>query len=187
MLRPNPDVINSFFFSPLSFLFLHCHRNSSFSFKRYCISLVSINLTLSLCLPFRFSAPRIPASILFLPSHFPQAQPPLWYSQSHLQSDIFKGLITLSSHSLIEHLTFTPHLLRPWCSLLTSTHLQTSNAFFSPTFHLSFMLLFPSSFPSFFFYLFSSKPLPSTPDPTPTSCSLKWPQRHPLLWARELC
>lgn len=151
MLRPNPDVINSFFFSPLSFLFLHCHRNSSFSFKRYCISLVSINLTLSLCLPFRFSTPRIPASILFLPSHFPQAQPPLWYSQSHLQSDIFKGLITLSSHSLIEHLTFTPHLLRPWCSLLTSTHLQTSNAFFSPTFHLSFMLLFPSSFPSFLF------------------------------------
>lgn len=106
--RPSPHMINPPLFFFTFIFFLHCHWNSSFSFKRYCISHVSINLTLSLCLPFRFSSPCIPASILFRPSPFPQAQPPLWYSQSHLQSDIFSGLITLSSHNLIEHLTSTP-------------------------------------------------------------------------------
>lgn len=125
-LTPTWSILSLFFFPPsLSFLFPHCHWNSSFSFKSYCISLVSINLTLSLCLPFRFSTP--PHACIHLvatlspsppwsplnPPPPPTARLPLWYSQSHLQSDIFNGLITLSSHGLIEHLTSAPHLLRP--------------------------------------------------------------------------
>lgn len=127
MLRPDPRVINSLLFHPLSFLFLRCHRNSSFSFKSYCICLVSINLTRSLRPPFRFSNPPHPCiHLAALPPNTitrstnaaaaapaPQAQPPLWYSQSQLQSDIFNGLITLSSQRLIEHLTSAPHPARP--------------------------------------------------------------------------
>lgn len=71
MLWSDLEMINSSFF-PLPFIFyLHCHWNSSFSFKKYCIWLVSIHLTPPLCLPFCFSSPCIPASILFLPSPFP--------------------------------------------------------------------------------------------------------------------
>lgn len=111
------------------------------------------------------------------PQPLPWAQPPLWYSQSHLQSDIFNGLITLSSHSLIEHLTSTPHPLRPQCSLFTSTHSRTSNAFLLTHFSL-FLSCFLSSLSLVpFSHLISSKPLPSNLDPTVTSFSLKWPQR----------
>lgn len=109
-------------------------------------------ISLSPSSPFRFSSPCIPASILFLPSstpfpsssHFPpQAQPLLRYSQSHLQSDIFSGLITLSSHSLIEHVTFTPHLPRPRCAPCSPTPTRGPlNAFF---FFCAQSFLFPKS------------------------------------------
>lgn len=173
MLRPNPDMINSFLFFPPFLSFFYIVTETHPSHLKATVSPLSqlISLSPSVC-PSAFPLPRIRASILLPPSPFSQAEPPLWYSQSHLQSDIFNGLITLSSHSLIEHLTSTPHLPRPRCSLLTSTHLQASNAFFSPAFYLSSMLpLLPP------FHLISSKALPSTADPTPTSCSLKWPRR----------
>lgn len=95
------------FFSLLLFFF-YIVTETHPSHLKGTVSPMSRLISLSLCLPFRFSSPCIPASILFRPSPFPQAQPPLWYSQSHLQSDIFSGLITLSSHNLIEHLTSTP-------------------------------------------------------------------------------
>lgn len=149
-------------FSPFSFLFLWCHCNSFFSFKSYCICLVSINLTCSLHLPFRFSNPPHPCiHLAALPptntitsntaaaAPAPQAQPPLWYSQSHLQSDIFNGLITLSSHSLIEHLTFAPHPARP-PALPLHLHPLTDLKCLMLSSHLSFLPepLAPSIFSS---------------------------------------
>lgn len=154
-----------------------------------------ISLSLFVC-PSTFPLPASlhPSCVLPCPP-FPQARPPLWYSQSHLQSDIFNGLITLSSHSLIEDLTSTPHPLRSQRALLTSTHLQTSNALFSNLFQASF-----SSLP-IFSHNFSSKPLPSTPNPYPnllfskvTSAvtlvfsglanwtSIDWASLHDLSW-----
>lgn len=140
MPRPDPGVINSLTSSSLSSLLPCCHWISSLSFKSYCICLVPINLTLSLCLPFRFSTPPHHRIHLAGALPFPEARPPLRYSQSHLQSDIFNGLISLSSRGLIERLTSTPHILRPRRSFFTSAHSRASGAFFSPPFHLSFML-----------------------------------------------
>lgn len=109
-----------------------------------------ISLSPSVC-PSAFPLPASLHPSCSCPPPSPQAQSPLWYSQSHLQSDIFNGLITLSSRSLIEHLTSTAHLLRPRCSRLTSTHLWVSNPFL---FLISVIILLSCVNPSFLFPLY---------------------------------
>lgn len=181
MPRPDPRVINSLFFRPLSFRSRCCHGNSFFSFKSYCIRLVSINLTRSRRSPFRFSNPPHPCIHLValpptppipspatppLPPPPPQAQPPLWYSQSHLQSDIFNGLITLSSHGVIEHPTPAPHPARPLAPTpLPLPHLHPLTAPLK-----CFLLISPPSLGLLlppFSHLASAKALPWTRDPHP--------------------
>lgn len=114
MVRPDPDMICSFFLTPLiSNIVTKTHP----SHLKATVSPVSqlISLSPSVC-PSAFpllasmhpSCSCPPPSPLPPPPTSPQAQPLLRYSQSHLQSDIFSGLITLSSHGLIEHLTSPP-------------------------------------------------------------------------------
>lgn len=183
MVWPDSHTINSFLLFPAaSLLFAFVTETHPSHLKATVFSLVSIHLSLFFlfalllrlssdpCIHLVSSQPSLslPLSLSIPPPSAGPAQPPLRYSQSHQQSHIFNGLITLSSVGLIEHLTSTAHLLWP---LVLPPHLRPLTAlaaFFSPSFHL---VNSPSSL-SFFSFLFfsdfwtSTSSLNSSPDPT---------------------
>lgn len=183
MVRPNPGMIRSFFFF-LSFLLLHCHQNSSFSFKSYCISLVSINLPLSLCLPFHFSSPRIPPSILCPALPLPPGlATTLVFPKSsairHLQRINYTVLTQLDWGSNI----YTPPPQTPMLPL----HLHPLTDF-----QCFFLYLCFSCFASFLrLPLYSPSPktftFDSRPHPDLLCTKMTTAVTPGLFWARELC
>lgn len=144
MVRPNLGMINSFCFPPFFVFFSNIVTEIHSSHLKGTALSQLISLSPSIR-PSCFSFSLLPCIHLVPgcppPPCFPlRSRPSLWYSQSHLQSDIFNGLITPSSHSLIEHVTPTPHLLGPRHSLLTSTHFKAPASLLVPSFHLSPLL-----------------------------------------------
>lgn len=163
-LTPTQSIL--FFFYFLSLPFLLCHWNSSFSFKSYCICLVSINLTLSSCSFFHFFTLLHP---FFAPS-IPLASFPPGPATT----------LVFPKSSAIRHLQWNNHTVLTqldWASNICTPPSQTLTLLL----HLHPLTEFKDVLVTHFFkpfsYIISPKAPPSTLDPLMTYCLLNWPQQ----------